>query len=143
MRADDYCWTCILMTEWSGTPSPSTPSGGCLEPRNQHAEVIATNQPLAVSGAARAGSCFGGEACANHHGTIVLVANGWDGIWASLAGGLLSRATVVIRCTSHRVLAIPGNGARDERAAADVLLIELANVRDAAVRSRSNAHWQL
>lgn len=70
---------------------------------------------------------------------MLLTANGWDGIWAALAGGLLSGLTVVIGVYLAQWLSDKRKRREDERAAADALLIEVANARDAAVHSRSKA----
>src|SRR5680860_691931 len=47
VRADDYCWTCILLMSGLGHQARQTPSGGCLEPRNQHAQVVTTHLAIA------------------------------------------------------------------------------------------------
>jgi hypothetical protein len=48
VRADDYCWTCILLISGLGHQARQTPSGGCLEPRNQHAQVVTTHEEAIV-----------------------------------------------------------------------------------------------
>jgi hypothetical protein len=70
---------------------------------------------------------------------MLLVANGWDGIWAALAGGVLSASTVVIGVYLAQCLSDRRKRSEDERAAADALIIEVANARDAAVHSRSRS----
>ena len=71
--------------------------------------------------------------------SMLLLANGWDGVWGSLAGGVLSGLTVVIGVYLAQHLSDQRKRSSEERAAADSLLIEVANARDAAVRSRSKA----
>lgn len=70
---------------------------------------------------------------------MLLVANGWDGVWGSLAGGILSGVTVVIGVYLAQHLSDQRKRSAEERAAADALLIEVANARDAAVHSRSKS----
>jgi len=70
---------------------------------------------------------------------MLLVANGWDGVWGSLAGGILSGVTVVIGVYLAQHLSDQRKRSSEERAAADALLIEVANARDAAVHSRSKS----
>ena len=76
----------------------------------------------------------------NHYRVAMLfVTNGWDGVWGSLAGGILSGLTVVIGVYLAQYLSDQRRRSSEERAAADSLLIEVANARDAAVHSRSKA----
>jgi hypothetical protein len=70
---------------------------------------------------------------------MLLVANGWDGIWAALAGGVLSGLTVVIGVYLAQWLSDRRKRSESQRAAADQLLLEVTNVRDAAVHSRSKS----
>lgn len=70
---------------------------------------------------------------------MLLVANGWDGVWGSLAGGVISGATVVIGVYLGQYLSDKRQRVAAERAAADALLIEVADARDAAVHSRSKS----
>lgn len=67
------------------------------------------------------------------------VAHGWDGVWGSLIGGLLGAATVVIGVLLAQRLSDARRQRDERRAAADALLLEVANARDAAVHSRSKA----
>ncbi|GAB4064960.1 hypothetical protein GCM10028777_13020 [Angustibacter speluncae] len=67
------------------------------------------------------------------------VANGWDGIWASLAGGLLSAIAVLVGVLVAQWLNDKRKHRDEIRRTADALLVEVANVRDAAVHSRSKA----
>ncbi|WP_157571528.1 hypothetical protein [Nocardioides alkalitolerans] len=70
---------------------------------------------------------------------MALIANGWDGLWSSLFGGLLSAVTVLIGVLLAQHL-IDRRQHRDAvRETADTLLLEVASVRDAAVHSRSKA----
>lgn len=64
---------------------------------------------------------------------MLLVANGWDGVWGSLVGGILSGATVVVGVYLAQHLSDRRKRSSEERAAADALLIEIANARDDAV----------
>lgn len=68
-----------------------------------------------------------------------LVTDGWDGLWASLAGGLLSGATVVGGVYLAQHLVDARRQAQEKRAEADALLVAVGNTRDAAVNSRSQA----
>lgn len=70
---------------------------------------------------------------------MLMVANGWDGVWASLAGGLVSGVTVVVGVYLAQHLRDIRQRIAAERAAADGLLIEVANARDASVYSRSKS----
>ena len=67
------------------------------------------------------------------------MANGWDGVRESAFGGVVSAITVVIGVLLAQHLSERGKRRSDERAAADALLIEVANARDAAVHSRSKS----
>ena len=70
---------------------------------------------------------------------MALVANGWDGVWGSLIGGLLSAVTVLVGVFLAQHLSDTRKHKEERRAAADALLLQVANARDAAVHSRSKA----
>lgn len=74
-----------------------------------------------------------------HGWAMILVAHGWDGTWAALVGGLVSGVTVVLGVVLAQWLADTRRREQEVRAAADALLVEIGNARDAAVRSRSKA----
>lgn len=75
--------------------------------------------------------------------------SGWDGVWASVVGGLFSGLTVLFGILLTQRLSDKRSRQSDERSAANALIIEVANLRDAAVvsaaRSRTGRYdlWPL
>lgn len=67
------------------------------------------------------------------------VVNGWDGVWGSLIGGLLGAVTALVAVFFAQGLGDSRRLKDEKRAAADALLLEVANARAAAVHSRSKA----
>lgn len=70
---------------------------------------------------------------------MLLVVDGWTGVWSSLLGGVVSGVTVVVGVFLAQHLSDVRKRAADVRMAADALLVEVSNSRDAAVRSRSKS----
>lgn len=70
---------------------------------------------------------------------MTTVENGWDGVRGSLLGGVLSALTALIVVFLAQWLSDRRRRKGEKRAAADALLLEIANTRDAAVHSRSKS----
>lgn len=67
---------------------------------------------------------------------MLLIVDGWTGVWSSLLGGVVSGVTVVVGVFLAQHLSDVRKQAADVREAADALLVQVSNSRDAAVRSR-------